>query len=443
MSGTGFLVGLGVGAASLERSAPRASLPGMPAVIPAAVVLPPPMPSPPAMGPAPTSPPATTTPRPAAPRVAPAEIEVRRGDTLLGILTRAGIGPGEAHDAVSSLRRVANLRRLRTGQRLALEIDAAGAAGQRLARLVWPLDGARELHLVRDHEGGFAARSIERPLTREPFRVHGRIAGSLYESARRAGMSGASLAEMIALLSWDLDLQREVQPGDRFEAVVERRLTEEGQVVGSSAVLFVGFESRERKIAAYRFVAPDGRADFYDREGHALRKWLLRTPVDGARLSSAFGPRRHPVLGYTRMHKGVDFAAPTGTPVIAAGDGTVAFAGRNRGYGNHVRLTHGADYGTAYAHLSRIAPGIKPGRKVRQGELIGQVGSTGLSTGPHLHYEVLHRDEPIDPVGVKASFAAELKGSALRRFLAQRDTVDALRRQPDPDRERLVADRGG
>jgi murein DD-endopeptidase MepM/ murein hydrolase activator NlpD len=251
---------------------------------------------------------------------------------------------------------------------------------------------------------------------------------------------------MITLLSWDLDLQREVQPGDRFEAVIERGVNDEGEPAGAAVLLFVGFESAERTVAAYRFApVPDGRADFYDREGRAVRKWLLRTPVDGARLSSAFGPRRHPVLGYTRMHKGVDFAAPAGTPVIAAGDGTVVFAGRNRGYGNYVRLRHDDEHGTAYAHLSRIAPGIKPGRKVRQGELIGRVGSTGLSTGPHLHYEVLRGDEPIDPMTVKASFGSELRGGELRRFLAQRDRVDGLRRPPPgpDDRERLVADRDG
>jgi murein DD-endopeptidase MepM/ murein hydrolase activator NlpD len=252
--------------------------------------------------------------------------------------------------------------------------------------LVWPLDVAREIHLVRAADGSFATEDVERPLTRQLFRAQGEIVGSLYQSARGAGLPAQSLAEMIALLSWDLDLQREVHAGDRFETVLERRRDAEGNVVAYGDLVYVGLDTRERTIAAYRFTGPDGQIDFFDRDGRALRKWLLRTPVDGARLSSEFGPRRHPVLGYTRMHKGIDFAAPPGTPILAAGEGVVAFVGRNRGYGNYVKLRHNGEYDTAYAHLSRFAKDLKRGRRVSQGEVIGYVGSTGLSTGPHLHY---------------------------------------------------------
>jgi murein DD-endopeptidase MepM/ murein hydrolase activator NlpD len=358
----------------------------------------------------------------------PAEIVVRRGDTLLAILARAGVADGEAHDAVGTLRQVANPRRLRSGMRLKLELEPAAAeVGQRLSRLVWPVDVAGEVHLVRGDDGAFTARHVARAVRRELIRLEGEIVGSLHRSARRVGIGPEGLGQVVALLSRDLDLQREVHPGDRFEAVIERALDDAGGAAGADEVLFVGFAGRERAIAAYRF-APSGRdADFFDRHGQALRKWLLRTPVDGARLSSPFGPRRHPILGYTRLHRGIDFAAPPGTPVLAAGDGVVEFAGRNRGYGNYVRLAHRAGYGTAYAHLRRIAAKVRPGRRVRQGEVIGEVGSTGLSTGPHLHYEVLHRGEAVDPKGLETASAEPLGGGTLADFLAWRDRIDSLR----------------
>lgn len=366
-------------------------------------------------------------------------LEVQRGDTLLDLLRRAGIETGEAHDAIGSLKEVMDPGRLQVGQRLQLEIETeAGGAGQRLARLVFPIDPAKEVHLVRSPEGGFAASSIERSLQRHRVRASGEIADSLYVSAQAAELPGEILGQMVKLLSWDVDFQRDLHPGDRFEAVYEQKVNEAGESAGAGELMFVGLGLRGRMIEAYRFTTGDGRTGFFDREGRALRKWLLKTPIDGARLSSRFGPRRHPVLGYTRMHKGIDFAAPPGTPILAAGDGTIEFVGWNRGYGRYVRLRHNGEYSTAYAHLSRFAPGMKRGRRISQGEVIGYVGSTGLSTGPHLHYEVLYRDEQVNPLAIKAAFAADqIKADEMERFLAQRTEIDRLRREP----EQLVAER--
>lgn len=391
--------------------------------------------------------PAVPAPPPALPAVAAAAngesaaraLEVQRGDTLLDLLHRAGIEAGEAHDAIGSLKEVMDPGRLQIGQRLQLELEAkAGGAGQRLARLVFPIDAAKEVHLVRSPEGGFAASSIERSLQRHKVRASGEIADSLYVSAQAAELPGEILGQMVKLLSWDVDFQRDLHPGDRFEAVYEQKVNEAGESAGAGELMFVGLGLRGRTIEAYRFTTGDGRTGFFDREGRALRKWLLKTPIDGARLSSRFGPRRHPVLGYTRMHKGIDFAAPPGTPILAAGDGTIEFVGWNRGYGRYVRLRHNGEYSTAYAHLSRFAPGMKRGRRIGQGEVIGYVGSTGLSTGPHLHYEVLYRDEQVNPLAIKAAFAADqIKADETERFLAQRAEIDRLRREP----EQLVAER--
>ena len=356
------------------------------------------------------------------------QVELRRGDTLLAVLERAGLAADEAHAAVVSLREVADLRRLQIGQRLGLALDPAGAAGATLARLVLPLDAATELHLERGRDGSFATRSVGRRLRRETVAVAVPVVDSFYAAGLAAGLPPATLAQAIKLLSWDVDFQRDLQPGDRLEAIHRRHRNEQGELAGEGELDFVGLATAGRAIEAYRFVTPDGGTDYYDRSGRSLRKWLLRTPVDGARLSSRFGPRRHPILGYTRMHQGIDFAAPTGTPILAAGAGVVEVAGRNRGHGNYLRLRHPGGYATAYAHLARFAPGMKPGRRVEQGEVIGLVGATGLATGPHLHYEVLHQGRQVNPLGLDLAGGAALRGTLLRAFLERRDALDAERR---------------
>ena len=379
---------------------------------------------------APAEPAVLVAPPPVPEPVAPtlAEVELRRGDTLLDVLQEAGIGPAEAYQAVGSLREVADLRRLQVGQRLGLALDPAGTAEAMLARLVLPLDTATEIHLVRAEDGSFAAESVERTLRRQTVAVAAPIDDSFYAAGSAAGVPAPTLAEMIRLLSWDVDFQRDVQPGDRLEAVFRRLLDEQGREVAAGELDFVGLTLGERVIEAYRFVPDGGDADFYDRQGRSLRKWLLKTVVDGARLSSGFGSRRHPILGYTRMHRGIDFAAPKGTPVFAAGAGVVETAGRNRGYGNYVRLRHNRSYATAYGHLARFAKGLRPGQRVEQGEVIGYVGATGLATGPHLHYELLVDGQQVNPLEVDIVAGDPLQGADLARFQARRDEIDHERR---------------
>jgi murein DD-endopeptidase MepM/ murein hydrolase activator NlpD len=172
----------------------------------------------------------------------------------------------------------------------------------------------------------------------------------------------------------------------------------------------------------FRFEGRDGDVDYYDPRGRGVRKALLRTPIDGARLSSGFGLRRHPVLGFSRMHKGVDFAAPSGTPIQAAGDGVVEVAGWQGSYGNYVRIRHAANYSTAYGHMSRI--GVKAGQRVKQGQVVGSVGSTGVSTGPHLHYETLREGQHINPLSIKLPAGRQLEGRELAQFQNQVDEVE-------------------
>ena len=240
-------------------------------------------------------------------------------------------------------------------------------------------------------------------------------------------MPQAVLSDVIHAFSYDVDFQREVQPGDSFEVLFDQLVDEKtGKIVGTGDVAYAALTLSGKVEALYRYTPPGGYPGFYNADGTNAKKALLRTPVDGARISSSFGMRHHPILGFTRMHQGVDFAVPAGTPIMASGDAVVASAGWAGGYGNMVVLHHDGSYATAYGHMSRIAKGIKPGVRVRQGEVIGYVGMTGLATGPHLHYEVRVDSKAINPLGVRLAATQKLDGRALADFHAQ-EAVTAKR----------------
>lgn len=368
-------------------------------------------------------------------------IVVRNGDTLGDILAQARIDDGEAAAAVDAIRNVFDLRRLRQGQSIELGSTLDTTTGQRhLTRVGFDIDTARALELTRADDGAFTIETVDRELTSHTVVAAGTIDGSLSQSAEAAGLPVAAVPAIVKLFSWDVDFQRDLQPGDRFEAIYDHMTDDAGHPSGLGVVTFAALHLDGKLIQAYRFERADGSTDYYGADGRPLRKWLLRTPVDGARISSTFGARRHPVLGFTRMHKGVDFAAPRGTPIFAAGDGTVEFVGRGHGYGNMVKVRHNGEYSTAYGHMSRFAAGLRRGERVKQGQIIGYVGMTGLATGPHLHYEVLKDGTQINPLSVKTVDQARLQGRDLQRFMAEKAEVDARVRRAD---ETLLAQNGG
>jgi murein DD-endopeptidase MepM/ murein hydrolase activator NlpD len=367
------------------------------------------------------------------------QVTVESGDTLMDILSRAGIGAAEAYAAAQSLRKVYDPRRLRAGQELlitaaAADADTGAGAPRRLIGLALDLSFDHAIRVTRAADGSYAAAKLERPQQRRTVHRFGAISDSLYLAAQRAALPSNLTAELIKLFSWDVDFQRDIQPGDRFETMFEEVSLQDGAALQDARVsvrgedlLYARLTLSGRDLEAYRFVLPDGSVEYYDRTGRSLRKFLLRTPVDGARLSSRFGMRRHPILGYTRMHKGVDFAAPSGTPIYAAGNGKVTKAGRNGGYGNYVEIRHNSEYSTAYAHLSRFAKSMSPGRRVSQGQVIGYVGTTGRSTGPHLHFEVRRNGSQINPLKLKSVALAQLGGKDLERFKAEMARIDRMR----------------
>jgi len=351
------------------------------------------------------------------------QVQVSRGDTFIGTLTKAGVDSREAHAILTALSGHFNPRRLQISQAIDLTFVANEQGQEVLTELSFENGFARRLNARRD-EGGWIGERVDIPLTLSTERAGGVIADSLYLSARRQDLSPALIADLIRIFSYDVDFQREIREGDSFEVYFERHTSEDGERARTGDILFARLTLRGKPIAVYRFDPGDGEVDYFHEDGNSVRRALLRTPVDGARLSSGFGSRRHPILGYTRMHRGTDFAAPTGTPIMAAGDGVVERASAYGSYGNYVRIRHNSTYTTVYAHLSRYGRGIRAGTRVRQGQIIGYVGATGAATGPHLHYEVLVDGTHVNPLSVNLPTGRKLEGPQLTAFRTHRTELD-------------------
>lgn len=353
-------------------------------------------------------------------------IDVRAGDTLMKALLKAGSDAREAEAAIAVLKTLFDPRKLRAGQRINVAFTPAADGGKTvLHHLAIGISPGLDVEAGRVEDGGFAARTVETPLERLMVHAGGTIESSLYKAATEAGVPAPVLWELIRAFSYDVDFQREIQRGDGFEVLFERYLDETGAPVREGNIIYAALTLSGAPLRIYRHTGRDGLADYYSEDGNSVRKALLRTPIDGARLTSGYGKRKDPILGYTKIHRGVDFGARRGTPFMAAGDGVVVTAGWNGAYGKYVRIRHRGQYSTAYAHLNRIASGIAPGRRVKQGQVIGYVGSTGRSTGPHLHYEVLLDGKQINPLKVKLPTGAKLKAAALAAFQRSRVEIEA------------------
>ena len=355
-------------------------------------------------------------------------IRVERGDTLLGLLSDMGVEREEARAAVGSLSDVFNPKHLQPGQEIHLALhEEKGEDGVLVTGFSFQPNVDTRVVVQRDNGGSFQARSIDRHLYRTYAVAEGTIDTSLFDAATDADVPPIVLSEMVRALSFDVDFQRDLQRGDTFELLYERYLDETGLEVRSGNVLYAQIILRGKPVRFYRHETAEGTSDFFNENGVSIRKSLMRTPIDGARLSSGFGMRKHPILGYNKMHRGTDFAAPRGTPIYAAGDGVVEMAKWNGGYGKYVRIRHNSSYKTAYAHMKRFARGVTKGSRVEQGQVIGYVGTTGRSTGPHLHYEVLLNGQQVDPRRIKMPTGRILKGEELVAFRNAREQIDELR----------------
>ncbi|WP_210414067.1 M23 family metallopeptidase [Luteithermobacter gelatinilyticus] len=339
-------------------------------------------------------------------------LTLNRGDGLMDVLVRAGANRREAYLAIEELGQYYNLRHLQIGQTVTAGFDDQGS----LVRLELEKDFD---HLVRvdRRTDGYKGELEKRPSLTITRHAQGMIEDSLFMAGQKQGLPTAVIVELIRIFSFDVDFQREIRRGDSFEILYERKLSEDGRRVQEGDILYARLTLSGKPITLYRYQAPGEKtADYYHETGQSARKALMKTPIEGARLTSRYGKRKHPVLGYTRMHKGLDFGAPTGTPIMAAGDGVIEKSRRYGSYGNYVRIRHLNGYKTAYAHLSRYGKGIKEGRRVKQGQIIGYVGATGRVTGPHLHYEVLKDGRQVNPLALKIPTGKKLKGQDLQAF---------------------------
>lgn len=376
--------------------------------------------------PAPSVDPVQTVAQAARPVVAalePVSVKVLRGETLAEAVQRTGIAPDEARRAVDTLAEAMDTVNIKAGLAFEAIVRPNGEdAHAQLVSLSLQPSPAKALTLSRTFDGALTLKEMEEKILDDTVAASGDIEGSLYESATKLGATPAITAQVVKLFAHKLDFQRDIQPGDDFKLVFDRRVTESGKTVEVGDLRYAELHG----VKFYRFERDRGQAEYFDENGKNIKGFLLRTPVDGARITSKFGLRRHPVLGYTRAHQGIDFGAGTGTPILAAGDGVVVESGRKGGYGNWLRIRHSGGWDTGYGHISRFAKGVRKGVRVRQGQVVAYVGSTGMSTGPHLHYEIFQRNKRVNPLSAKVPQGTVLAGRELKQFKAEKARIDGL-----------------
>ena len=371
------------------------------------------------------------------------QIQVATGETLQGAVLRAGIGPGDARELVATLASAMDVANVEAG----FTLDAAVArrrGGDEALRLIGVslrTGPATTLAVTRTFDGAMRLRELSENIRAERTVASGAINGSLSETAAELGAGPAITNQMVKLFGHKVDFDRDLKLGDRIDLIYDRAVTESGRTVQTGDLIYAAIKG----IRFYRF-DHGGKADYFDANGENIRGFLLRTPVASGEVTSGFGMRRHPILGYNRMHQGIDFAAGTGTPVMAAGDGVVEDAGRWGGYGNWLKIRHSGGWATGYAHLLKFAPGVSPGQTVHQGQVVAYVGTTGLSTGPHLHYEIWLNGSRVDPVSARVPQGIALAGDDLQAFRTEKIRIDkmlakgSIELSPEPSSQVASAD---
>ena len=357
------------------------------------------------------------------------------GRTLTDELLDRGISKDVAQSLVAAIEPIFPARLIKAGTKFDITIDRQQDFYGRDA--IFPVElsfrpGPKERLVVEaDDDGNFVAsldgksdgaKSQYAAVTQ--FHTKERVGASLYSTAKDNKVPDYIIGELVRVFSFDVDFQRQVKPNDTFEVFYGNPLT--GSSTKRKVLHYMRLTVDGVPKTYFRYVDDDGRVDYVDENGRSYSKALLKTPVSGSKLTSGFGMRRHPLLGYTKMHTGLDFGAPIGTPIRAAASGTVELAGRHGAYGIAVEVRHNKKFETLYAHMSKLAAGIRKGSRVNQGQVIGFVGSTGRSTGPHLHYEVRVNNKPVNPLAVKSSGSKQLAGKELQKFRNYKQRVAAL-----------------
>lgn len=359
------------------------------------------------------------------------QVVVARGDTLSTLFQKVGLSAATVQAALDSDKQAKQFTRLKGGQILEFELSPEGE----LLNLHTRLSNVESIHLVRNDNGYAFEREVIKPTVRTAY-AHGIINSSLSLSGQRAGLSHAQVMDLANIFGYDIDFAQDIRQGDQFDVIYEQKMLN-GKAIGTGNILSARFVNRGKTYTAVRYTSKAGNTSYYTADGDSMRKAFIRTPVDFARISSRFsGGRKHPILNKIRAHQGVDYAAPRGTPIKATGDGKVMLAGRKGGYGNTVIIQHGKTYRTLYGHMQGFAKGIRNGTTVKQGQVIGYIGTTGLSTGPHVHYEFQVNGVHVDPLGQKLPMADPIAKAERQRFMQQSQPLMA---RMDQERSTLLA----
>jgi len=339
------------------------------------------------------------------------EITVKSGDSLAAIFTRVGISAGELHTLLAQGGATHNLKKIYPGQTLRLMTNT----NQQLLRLSYKIDKLSTLDVSRNGDE-FEISTTHRTPERRVKNTSGSIDNSLFVSAQTAGLSDSMTMELAGIFGWDIDFALDIRKGDQFTVLYEE-LYLDGERIGNGDILAAEFINQGTSYQAVRYTDDGGKTDYYSLDGKSMRKAFLRTPVEFSRISSGFSlGRKHPILNRIRAHKGVDYAAATGTPIKSTSNGKIVFRGKKGGYGNTIIIQHGTKYSTLYAHMSKFRSGLATGSRVKQGQVIGYIGSSGLATGPHLHYEFRVDGVHRDPLKVKLPGAEPLDSKYLADF---------------------------
>ena len=347
---------------------------------------------------------------------------LKDGDTLTSVLKKTKLTSREIDQLISSTIDKINVNKLKIGTRIEI-ISYLKDSEKTVKEIIIYPDVENKINISKVKDNFIVEKDIKTLFSKNKF-YEVKIDKSIYSSLKQVEVPDNIIMEFVQLFSFDIDFQRDIKNGNSLKIMFDQYYDKYDNVVKTGSIYFAEINLLSSSYELYRFKSQD-MIEYFNAEGKSATKALMKTPVNGARLSSGFGMRKHPILGYNKKHQGVDFAAPTGTPIMAAGTGHIEFVGNNGGAGKYIRIKHLNGYKTSYSHLSKYASGIKKNVRVTQGQTIGYVGNTGLSTGPHLHYEVIYNGERINPMKMKLPSGKKLEGENLKNFLLVKEKTDA------------------
>ena len=354
------------------------------------------------------------------------EYIIKEGDNYESIINKIEIPKIEKKLFLETVKQNKKIKILRPNQIINFKIDKKD--NPKIEKFVIEINKKKEINYTRDNKKNiFYSKIIEKNLTKIISYKESKITNSLYQTALNLKIKANIIIEFARLYGFQVDFQRDIWKNDSFQIIYEEFLNKDGKVIETGNIIFANLNLQNQDLKLYRHEYEKNKIDYFDENGKSMRKTLMKTPINGARLSSSFGKRKHPILGFTKMHTGTDFAAPTGTPILASGDGLITRAQWCGGGGNCVKIKHNRVYQTVYAHMSKFGRGIKKGARVKQGQIIGYVGSTGLSTGPHLHYEVIENGRKINSQKLKLPSGKILKGNQRKVFEVNKIKIDVLK----------------